>query len=407
MALAIVFAIAYVLAATLGVWKMLQAREMLRHSWSALALVAVVASVLSVAGVQAIHGVRREVHQLSIVDGEAGELRANATSYFGLRTSIHSRVDVWLPEDHVLERKPERTVCSLRPMPSWRHATGSETGYTDPARYWLKPATAEIHGVPVRATLKEFEGRWRGELPGTLEASLVTRRVPAVEGATGSDYVLSRDSWIQNNLGVDLKECYLLLAEYDAFAPQSFRTVAAQRSIRGLIRALPLGELADGERVTLFDRLYLDDGGNYLPYSDRRKRGLEAMQRTWGRPFAPAGQGGAFGGGDAGPNYALATYENAALLMTVLADINPMAFKGSVFGGYPVFSRARCRQLDISSHLKRRTAIFVGFSEEAGPVRLCVRTGNREYTSAEPKKAGTVYRFTVPVRAPAGAGGGA
>ena len=175
LALALIAVIAYVLGATFGVWKMLQARQLLKYSWSALAIVALAASFLAVVGVQAIHGVGRKVEQLTIVDGFSDTPDALATAYFGMTTSVRSHVDVWLPVDPLLSKEPANSSCILRPLADWSEDFVSEAIYTDPAVYELRPATAEIHDVVMRATLKQFEGRWHGTLSGTLKGKLGNR----------------------------------------------------------------------------------------------------------------------------------------------------------------------------------------------------------------------------------------
>ena len=69
-----------------------------------------------------------------------------------------------------------------------------------PQRYELLEYRAGLSGLPVRATLKQLEGYWAGELPGTLRADL------AVE----SGFIPTAESWIENRLGVDLTGCWLI-----------------------------------------------------------------------------------------------------------------------------------------------------------------------------------------------------
>ena len=156
-----------------------------------------------------------------IVDGRAGEVDADGSAYFGLVSPVYSNVDVWLPSDPLLAGKPEASQCYLRPMPEINDWGDMGAQYTDSASYRLFPSTAEIRGVPLRATLKQFEGRWSGFLRGTLDGSLGVqrRRIPSGEDGSGGfdETMFTEDSWLENNLGVDLSPCYLIWAKRDTF----------------------------------------------------------------------------------------------------------------------------------------------------------------------------------------------
>ena len=79
---AILFAGAYVLIATLGLWNWLGRRGWSRHNWTGFAVCAISASALGVAAVQVLRGARLQVHELTVVDGLANSRQARATGYF-------------------------------------------------------------------------------------------------------------------------------------------------------------------------------------------------------------------------------------------------------------------------------------------------------------------------------------
>ncbi|NOX57243.1 MAG: hypothetical protein GXP29_00095 [Planctomycetes bacterium] len=399
---AILFCMTYVLLATFGVWKLLQSRNLLKHSWTALAVVGAGASVVSIIGVQSVHGIGSTLHQLTIVDGSANSARATGTAYFGLTTSTKSILDVWLPSDALLDEEPGPSGCVLQPMLDRQNSNADSVSFTDPERYRIRPATAEVCGVPLRATLKQFEGRWKGTLSGTVSSSLISveRQMPTGDAKKpqSKERILSEGSWIKNNMGVDLNKCYLIFAPRDLYAPEDFFNPTQQRASIDELRAIPLGTIADGQRIDLYARLYQDKIGTPLTQQNRAARSLKSTQTRWGRHLASAAERENFGRETVRERFDLNWYENAVLLSTVLADINPEAFRSSVMGGYPLFSRERTRQLDMSHLLTSRSAILVGFSDEVGPVRLSTRSGsNRPYETIMPKKAWTVYRIVLPV----------
>jgi len=403
LAVAIIFAVAYVLLATLGVWKVLQKRSLLKQSWTALAVTALVASVLSLLGVQTLHGVGRKVQQLTIVDGTANQVAAQATAYFGLRTGTHNRLDIWLPSDYRLETEPTATACTLKPMLEARTSLEKAAAFTDPTRYWLLPSTAEMHDVPIRATLKQFEGRWRGDLHGTILSSVRTTDLPVPAGqeaeATSQVYTVAPGSWIENTLDVDLYNCLLFVAEYDTMSPQSFIAVPQRTMGLQAMKVFSLGEIPAGERIDLHARLNLDGSDKQRAAGYYKDRALAAMAKEWGKAFISVGEMTRYGE-EPVAQYRFDYYQNALLLLTVLSDIDPGIYPSSPIYGIRMFSRTRARQLDVANLVQRDAALLVGFAQDPGPVRLCARTsGAADYDVLDPAEdaAHTMYRFVIPI----------
>lgn len=404
--LAILFAVSYVLAATLGAWKLLQRRDLLKQSWTALAVMALAASLISLIGVQALHGVSRRVQQLTVVDGVANQAAAQATAYFGVRTGTHSRLDFWLPSDYRLQNEPALTNCTLKPMLAGEQGLDEAATFTDPSRYWLKPATAELHDVPVRATLKQFEGRWQGDLRGTVRSEVYAGdvAVPRTVNATDESvevYTVAPGSWLENGLDVDLVGCQLFVAAGDVMAAQTFAPQAQRTGDIAPMRVFPIGELKAGERIDLYARINLDEGGQLLPLERYDALTLKALARTWGQKFISVGNVTRYGQ-EPVPQYRFDHYQTALLLLTVLSDIDPTIFEPSPIYGLRTFSRMRARQLDVAGRVQRRAALLVGFAADAGPVRLGARSaGGADYAVLEPGAGGahTMYRFLIPIGA--------
>jgi len=404
--LAILFAVAYVLLATLGAWKVLQSRDQLKQSWTALAVVAVIASILSLVGVQIVHGVGTDVRQMSVVDAKANQAAARATAYFGVKTATHSRLDFWLPSDYRLETEPAATGCTLEPMLEPMESIERAMGFTDPGRYWLLPSTAEAHDVPIRATLKQFEGRWRGDLRGTLLSSVVAADVELlIPGELETSVVrvrgVTEDSWIENDLGVDLHDCQLYFADDSTFAPPNFpikdqRSGTSRESQR--MHVFQLGTIAAGERINLYEKLFKGPDGKTIAAERHAEQGLNTVARIWGQSFIRLGEVVGFRGEEVELDYSLVHYQYVLLLMSVMADINPAVYGIQMVQGLRVFSKMRMRHLDLADAIQQDTALFVGFASDAGPARLCIRAhGRTRYEPHEPGLARTMYRILIPI----------
>jgi len=402
---AMLFTVTYVLGSTLGAWRVLQMRNMLKHSWTTLGVAAAAASVISIIGVQAFHGVGRRLHQFSVVDAVAGGVDAWGTAYFGVTTGTFSRIDLWLPQDSLLDEAPEATACFLQPMGTAAQLTSAEASFTDTAMYTLRPSEAVLEDVSIRATLKQFEGRWSGTLRSTITASLKTgeRAMPVDEtGEMKDEFIVLPDSWIQNGLDHALEDCYLIISERDAFEGDRVNR-RASNSEPGLAiaQAIPLGNLEPGERVELYKRLYLDATGAVAPYEgnrgypSRREWALHTAHKRWASPFEKI----SWDEQDRSVSRRTpANTQSALLLLTTIGDLDPNIFSVA-FDMLPRLSRARCRQFDLSDALTERTAIFVGFCDAPGPVRLAARGGNDEYEVLKPEDghAMTAYRFLIPI----------
>jgi hypothetical protein len=390
LAVAILFAFAYVMVATFGTWHFLRMRGWLRHSWSAFALVGVVTSLVSVMGVQAVRGVGWDLAQVSVVDLVAGQSRGSATAYFGLKTGMFGMLDAWLPSDYPNVVEPHPTACVIQAMPPSRAGLSTKT-YADPGRYRVVPSQAELLGVPIRGTVKQFQGRWVGTLSGGLKADL--RTIPGSEGGT-YDVRIGDGGTIVNELGVDFDKTFIVYAARDAFVPNTTLRVPDWSD---KIYVFPLGPLAQGESVQPASRLYYYRDGQAKKFEDWSGSTLKKGIEDWSK--------GATGfsirdlAGGSSPWGELERHEMSLLLLSFFQeytpplDANPWAMTES-----SLTCGTGCH-LDIAPLLDADTALFIGFAREEGPVTLCARnTGAESYRRVSPRDALTMYRVLIPLQ---------
>jgi len=389
LAVAMLFAAAYIFVATFGSWYVLQRRHMLKHSWSLFGIVAVAASGLSVAGVQAARGVGKKLVQMTIVDVEAGQTSARATTYIGLKTGVFGRLDVWIADDYPQVTAPDLSTAYLKPLPA-SPQFGSERYYADPGRYRLAPNRAEILSSPIRGTLKQFEGRWSGALDGRLVAQL-----SLVEGPDGKyDKRIAPTSTIANHLGVDLYDCYIVYTDRNVFV--SGASHAAGRPEYTYLFRLPMGALTQGQSFVFGNTLYLDPRtGEVLSFRDwGTAKTLQVGLASWRALFERLDFGRRAGWEHLG------RHEAALLLCSMFSEYRPeptTSPTGQLRFATGAVSAERCRHLDISSSIDTDTALFVGFSRDPGPARVCTRTGDSRYEPVHVLESVTMYRILIPL----------
>ncbi|MCC6358719.1 MAG: hypothetical protein IT450_08245 [Phycisphaerales bacterium] len=184
--IAFLFVAAYIVASTIGSWVWLRRKNLTTLSWTIFAGFAVVGSALGLTAVVVVRGVLDRVASVTVLDLEAGSGETRGHVWFGYKSAQRKTVELSLPGEGNF----------LRPL-----AAAAIASYATPERYLARPAEAALADVPMRATLKQFEGFWEGKLEGSVRAGLV------VDRKTGR---LTEDSWIQNDLGVDISSAYLL-----------------------------------------------------------------------------------------------------------------------------------------------------------------------------------------------------
>ena len=385
---------------------------------------AICATLLSVVAVGSLRGFGEQLHQLTIIDLDAGETRGYATVFFGLKTSSDKLVDVWLPSDPLMAMEPGPTTCMIRPLPPGNDLGEATTGFVDPGPYRLVPGSAVIDDVRIRATLKRFEGRWNGPIGGTLTGRITIRKKAFLEGsdekkpageiarrkeildgtleptstrrkAHPNDWRLTNDSFVVNNLGVDLEDCYLLHTVRNADGPGS---VPGKRG--DAIYAYPIGSVpAGGHKTWLAPQCYRVSGSQTV-FDAMLTRRLGEQQKDWSAPFRSSLTRFSYGSAPE-TGLLLGEEDKALLLLSTIGEFDPTkgAGAGAFFGGLITWSRDRLRQLDLSRHLQRDSVYLIGFADDPGPVRLFMREGNRQYRRVEPdpRHSRMMVRIRIPV----------
>ena len=409
MLIGILFVVGYIFVATFGSWQWLRGRGWLKHSWSAFAVVAAAASVITIAGVGWVQGIRTRVQQVAIVDAEAGSTSARAYVLFGLKTPTHQDLDIWLPQDATLQTRPgdDETTCWLRTIPGAEDRP--DAGYAAPGRYQVRPRWATMLGVPVRATLKQLEGHWSGTLRGQLRASLRTRDQTYLDPEDGIDrsfVELTPDSWIRNDLGVDLVDSYLLHAMrrwpgYERNVPRRDDDIFIRR----------LGPIKNGQRIdNLKDKLYRNRDGSELALETRGGLGRPGLHNLAGWHLKWGGGAPIFSVLNSGPASEVTDELTRSMLMLTTLDEYVARYPREDGGAEiptDVMKGGHGRQLDRSSLLTPETVLFIGLADAPGPALLKIRaTGDDDNAWAvlRPRSRAadqqTVYRITIPITQP-------
>jgi hypothetical protein len=391
--IAFVFSIAYVSLATLGLWGFLSTRGWRHQNWPLFTVVVALASFLSLLAVSVVQGVGQTVHQISVVDLAAGDMNAQATAYIGLKSSSDTRLDVWLPSNHLEESEPGPSRASLRPLGDITQMADMGTSFTDPVEYQLAPGSAAVEGVRLRATLKRFEGFWDGLLPGTVRSAVWPRGLR-----------LSANSVVINDLGTDLEDCYLIQSTDDLLNP----TTGNLRQTRTIL-VHPIGELPNSDTpVNLYQRCFLDDNGSEIENRVLlQERSLDAVHKTWSNRLRDSIQTLRQSRSSGALARSGSAKERTAFLMASTLgewdfNQNRRALQG-LAGGTWGWSRHRLRHLDMRTVLGKDTMVLVGFAREPGPVRIATRKAgsNRDYRVRTPSEdhSWTMYRIRIPVGA--------
>jgi hypothetical protein len=385
---AIAFVVVYILVSTLGSWQWLRRQSRLHHAWTAFTICAILASGVSIAAVQWAQGFGRDLHQLTIVTGQADTLEAGAYVQFGYKTSNFTNVDLWLPSGEVDADGPLLAGCHLRPLPP-DPEFGGQT-FVAPQQYRLRPGLGVVENLPMRATLKQLEGQWLGKIPGMVTGKILLR---------GPTWNLAVDnaSYIENQLGVDLEYCHLIQARYGVADLESVKAMSREKDI--LVH--PLGKLNQGDRLNkLGDRLYLmPDGKTKRIAPEMNKRSLGVLQKEWSRLF---GMAGTWGARTAEQQQALSLEDqDKILLLLTTCEEFPNRIDDRQTMQSVVFERSYVRHLDLSREIGPERMLFIGFSDGPPPFHLRSRTHSQtrenDWEIVKPEKSRTMYRIWIPV----------
>ncbi len=389
------FVAAYILLATLGTWTWLRSHRLTHLNWVVFASFALVAAALSLGVVRLSRGFGSEVHVAAVVDLPGSVDEARMTAWVGYRSSQRELVDLAWPG----------TGSFIRPLSG---GFDIRTGrYSTPSRYAAWPADGTLQRVLVRATLKQFEGCWRGPWRDDAGNPLrVTARL-VVDRATG---MLRPESWIRNELGAPIEHGVVLLIdprlrELDG-VPQraaglTWRNDRPQQENKYLGRevvpaavnvlAVPVPRIEPNQRV---DRLYQDEYARYLRNHQRwAKAARPDPEKEPMLPTLCSYQLGPWSGTLWAPG--ATTGSEAALLLASTRNLllngrSPTAFDQPA----AAITTEGLLNVDITHWLTRGQAVLLLVVRRPPPVELTV---NGQAGAVAATDGVTLYRVRVPV----------
>lgn len=388
------FVAAYVILSTFATWGWLRRKSATQLSWTVFAGFAVVASVLSLGAVGLFAGFTSQIASVAFIDVESGKPEARAKAYFGYKSPARANVDLSITGSGGF----------LRPLSSGPE--GSPL-YSTPGRYAAVAAKGVLEDAPMRATLKQFEGAWTGQLEGTIRGQItVDRKTGKVDPA----------SFIQNDLPDALRAGYLLYIDprIQGFDGVPYRV--ASMTDRGVGRpyyqgrndvtaamnvlCVPVGGIAASARASEFGRAIYEkhdkDQANWLKKlgsngePDSKTEPMlptlwHVQTQNWSSPFGTLTIGALVG--DACSAAAMLVCTRNLYVHSVGSDVQPDFSKI----GVPV-STEGLMSVDITHWLMRGQAVFVAISDNPGPAMLS--------RGGQPLKARSgiaVYRVRLPI----------
>jgi hypothetical protein len=392
-AFAFAFVIGYIVVVTGGSWGWLKRQGTIRHAWVIFAGIAVAASGVSIVAVQLVRTLGQGVHEMTIVDGRAGEFQAVATSYLGYKTASHMLVDLAVPTKWLDPAGSPELRASLRPQASVAEQRSSV--FSVPQQYGAVAQLGELRSVPLRATLKQFEASWRGDMTGRLVTSLYRR--PSSSGE------LTASSWVENQLGTDLENCYVFV-----------------RLTSGLVNVYQIPALEAGRRVdfgTIAKAMEDEYAKTHDSSTSKLKRQLEGdtgdeKASKYALPILRAMLGQCLdqvAGIRTRRDSDERKQEQFMIGMTTPTCVSPLlllTFFGdptirSLLDNGEELTRSYGDHLEMWQYIDGRNALFVGFSDDPGPLRLCRRkpgSGVDAWRAMKPSRSTVMYRFVVPVQ---------
>ncbi|MBK8267830.1 MAG: hypothetical protein IPK83_05810 [Planctomycetes bacterium] len=379
MMFALFFAAAYFFSAS-GSFYYMKKRQWQQHSWSAFAIVSLVGTVIGVVMVWSLRGMSTKVRQTTILDVRAGSDYAYGTCFFGVKTPDHTRLGLRLPAGYTDANGPQ-DLGPLRTLPRSTTDEASESTFVATDTYRAEQACLALKDVPVRATLKEFWGRWHGPLGGTLDAKLVVN--------ADDNNRFGKGSYIQNNTGVTLENCIIV---------EGRQEIAGESGLV-LARCLELGTLpksgkeASLDADTIAERLYFRKdplNPNDPPKAiSNDQLSLASCIKTWRESINATFSTDT-------KSTSISGKELTALRLLSLFDLIERDSNGR-----NEMTRSHGRILDCSHAVTRETALLIGFAYEPAPAMLEVNGVRRT-----PENSITMYRITIPVERPGRSAGG-
>ena len=372
---------AYIAAATLVSFFWLKSKRQATWAWPVFGLIAVAVSLLSWGTVRASRGLADQLHSVAIIDLDASASHGRGWAWFGYRSTNRQTPDFTLRGTSEDPLRPPLTY--LRPRTPGRRTNT----YPTPARYTVYPDEARIEDVPLRATLKQFEGRWEGDVGGAIRGRLI------VDRRAGQ---VTASSWVANDLPADLVGGVLLYLDPrtpgDLPATVSeLRQASYRRATLGAtpppfnVLAVPLPPLARGTRTQqrLGAALYAGVGQEFARWQQNTNR------REYQRPDLPTLldlQNDDWAGAN---SFAAAAFLASTIDFYLHAELS----RENQFDdlGTPV-QMTGLPELDISHWLRPGQAVLLYVSET--PARL---TLERNGAPVAASRGNVLYRVRLPV----------
>jgi len=366
---AIAFAALYTFVATFGTYLYLRKKDLTRHSWLVFTVAGFVGTFIGTGIVWVLRGFSTQVAQTGVVDAYANNNYGYGTFLFGVKAHEYTQLDVRLPVGYETANRDHGPIAVLPTLPTGNF---SESTFSATDKYRHAQAATAIQAVPVRATLKEFIGEWHGELGGSFDARLIYDT---------DKREFTEDSFLRNNLGFELRDCYLLYVD---------QLVAGSGNIDTI--GVPIGNFAEsGDRAILqgeafFNKIYLSDKRD--ANGDFKKRGLLEMSVTqilqkcrndsnWGLT-GPALQ-------DRREDIKVDQIHAPYLLLSFF-NLQKNFEKAALF------KQSLARGWDCSHRLTENLAMVVGFARTPPKARLEI-----DRIAETPGSSLTLYRFMIPV----------
>lgn len=231
---AFIFVLAYILLATLASWAWLSRHQLTSISWTVFAAFAIAGSALGLGTVSVTRGLSQGVQSSAIVDLDAGSPDARARAWIGYGSGARRNVDLSLAGEGSYVRAMAR-------------GPREPSHYATAGAYEARPQKGALREVPLRATLKQFEGFWNGPVEGAINAQITLDR------ATGQ---VTPQSWIENGLRVPLLGGVLLAIDprFDEVPARLGGLTQTWRRREGTpaavsVLAIPIGALEAGQRT--------------------------------------------------------------------------------------------------------------------------------------------------------------
>lgn len=383
LAFAMLFAIIYGLAATFGSYWWLRKRGWAQHAWSVFAGLAVLASIIGTLTVWGLRGFNTRLMQTNVIDMAAGVDAARGACLLGVKSPTHTRFNLTLPVTPT-GADQETPPTLITPMPDIVSMDGLSTSFVAPDAYRLTGDGGRIEGVPLRATLKEFYGVWHGPVGGTVDGKLITHVDPNEPPLLDLDDA----SYIQNNLGVDLRDCYLLETRNDT------PTQTSNVDPSGQVYCHELGSIPASGRLdaaALRTAMFFEPPDPANPGNPRKRkpsRFLRTAVTQWRNTVMPTLTEALTGTQTS--DRLKPDQEHAAVLL--LSVFNLIGDWGDAQNMNMVVTRSVGRSLDCSHELTSQTAVLLGYASQPAAATLEI-----DRTALQPTKSYTMYRIVIPI----------